>query len=192
MSDQNSYDFSEADMRSLSENLERCLSLLDETMKLISEKYPPDIARPFKRDIGKVIADLYLQVLEIGIYQRYPHLRPDGGKRILDEISTSEPRAPLDLSLIPTLQLLAEGLYGGRSGFIPELVDHEPVDLAELFAELGRRSGDSEVRGINDWIAWYLEPGRLSDGDRQMLTLFVKHKREFDEMDKRWEGRDPS
>ena len=89
-----------------------------------------------------------------------------------------EPRAPLDLSLIPTLQLLAEGLYGGRSGFIPELVDHEPVDTAEVFSELARRCGDSQVRGINDWIVWYLEPGRLSDGDRQTLALFVKQKRE--------------
>jgi hypothetical protein len=191
MSDRESYGFEEADAKRLSEDLERCLAIMDAALALVESKYDPQTVLRFKKDIGKVTSPLYINVLQLGIYGQYPqfqHEPPD-----LEKLGmfVASPEAELDLKSVPIIDLLVEALHDGASGFLPGLVAHEPIDVAAIDVELSRRSGcvAGEKSG-KDWVSWYLASGKLTDGENDVLTMMSSQKAVSDEILSRRRQRD--
>lgn len=189
MSDILGYGFSEAHAQRVAESLEECLSTMDETIEFVKLNCDPRSARAYRLAIGKVIANLYMDVLEKGIYGQHPRLRPEPSSRgnvVPPEAKEpQDPQRQLNLADVPLLELLAEALYRGRSEFVPDLVAHEPISILAIDAELMRRSGAAGQRQIEDWVDWYLASGRLSDEDSQILAVMMRNKKRFDAIDVR-------
>ena len=128
MDDGSGYGITEAQAQRLSDGLEKCLTIMDEAIEFANVNLPDAEAQAFKQSIGKVIADLYLNVLDARIYRRYPHLRRQP-LPLKDVRPDSEPLAPLDLTQVSLLHLLAEALHQGQSNFIPGLLAYEPINV---------------------------------------------------------------
>lgn len=88
----------------------------------------------------------------------------------------------MNLSDVPVLSLLVELLYEGKSRLIPELESFEPIDVNVLCDELKARYGHSSAAITpNEWLAWSLQSGDLSEGDRNTLAELVSFKQKQDD-----------
>lgn len=93
-------------------------------------------------------------------------------------MNTNEQDTPLVLKAISLQELVVEVIEGGRAGFIPALVDHEPIQVELLLEEASRRLSqkfDSESDFLR--IVLELEAQWLDAETKAVLRHAVKIKK---------------
>lgn len=94
--------------------------------------------------------------------------------------------SPTTIAEAPTLHLLVELAYGGRSGFVPGLVDIEPIPIEQLVAVLEVRHRISFGSDADAWRKWATgESGPLSLADRARYADMMDFKGKLDPLFKR-------
>lgn len=71
------------------------------------------------------------------------------------------------LDRFSTLELLIELMYGGRSGLVDELRDHEPIPSSDLLEVLRVRAGSDVGDDFDSWYQWYLSGNACSSAEEQ-------------------------